>query len=258
MVEKRGAASGSSRSPRREKPQRIADGLRQLIVAGEYAEGDPLGNERDLIERFGVSRPSMREALRILEAEGLISVVRGARGGVIVHEPDHRQTARSFSLVLQARTVPLSDVFSTRTIIEPAIVRMLAGSRGNKSAAERLRELIAAEEEVVDDPEAFAEANAQFHEELISMGDNQTLSIVYEMLDEIITRAVAAVGMNDGDGASVATRQRGLRGQRRLADLIEAGDVEAAEEHWRKHMTRVGQVMLGLQAQTVVDLMNHH
>ena len=78
-----------------------------------------LGHEPDLIERFGVSRPSLREALRILETEGLISVVRGVQGGVVVHRPDHRLTARTAALVLQARNVSLADVFDARTIIEP-------------------------------------------------------------------------------------------------------------------------------------------
>ena len=79
----------TAKKPRsREKPEQIADELRALIVSGELTEGDSLGHEPDLVERFGVSRPSLREALRILEAEGLITVVRGVLGGVIVHEPN--------------------------------------------------------------------------------------------------------------------------------------------------------------------------
>ena len=90
---------------RAKKPEQIADELRSLIVSGELAEGDSLGHEPDLVERFGVSRPSLREALRILEAEGLITVVRGVLGGVIVHEPNESMTARTAALVLQARNV---------------------------------------------------------------------------------------------------------------------------------------------------------
>ncbi len=134
MADKTSPASDrpAARARRREKPEQIADELRRLIISGELDEGDSLGHEPDLIERFGVSRPSLREALRILEAEGLISVIRGVLGGVVVHRPDQRQTARTAALVLQARNVSLADVFDARTIIEPAAVRLVAAGRGRR------------------------------------------------------------------------------------------------------------------------------
>jgi DNA-binding FadR family transcriptional regulator len=243
---------------RREKPQQVADELRRQIVAGELEEGDLIGHEPDLIQRFGVSRPSLREALRILEAEGLISVVRGVQGGVVAHQPDERLMARTAGLVLQARKVELADVFEARTFIEPAAVRLIASSRHRRTAASRLRSLIADQEQVVDDPAAFADANARFHEELVAMAGNETLTIVVEMLHEVVTRAVTAVSQVEGNGhGSVRTRRRGLRSQQRVVDLIEGGDAEGAEEHWRTHMAVVGKVMLGQQAKTVVDLLDH-
>ena len=241
----------------REKPQLIADELRRAIVDGELDEGASLGKEPDLIERFGVSRPSLREALRILEAEGLISVLRGVQGGVVVHQPDQRQTARTAALVLQARNVSLADVFEARTIIEPSAVRLIAASRGRGRSAKALRALIEAEEAAIDDPIAFGAANAAFHVELVSMAGNQTLTIVAEMLNEVVARAVTAVSGDGAEEGSLATRRRGVRSQQRLAELIEAGDVDGAEEHWRTHMGVVGKVMLGQKARTVIDLMDH-
>lgn len=244
--------------PRREKPQQIADELRGLIVAGELAEGDSLGHEPDLVERFGVSRPSLREALRILEAEGLITVVRGVRGGVVVHEPDERNTARTAALVLQARNVALADVFEARSFLEPLAAKAIATSRGRRTAINELRALVDRQDEVIDDPEAFGVANAAFHERLVSLGGNQTLSIVAEMLNEIVARAVTAVSKSDDTDAPVSTRRRGIRSQRRLLELIEAGDAAAVEEHWRAHMQVVGRVLLGQEASTVVDLLHHY
>src|SRR5579864_7924004 len=122
----------SERARLREKPQQVADELRSLILSGELVEGDSLGHEPDLVERFGVSRPSLREALRILEAEGLVTVVRGVRGGVVVHEPDERMTARTAALVLQARNVALADVFEARSLLEPLAARGIAGMRGRR------------------------------------------------------------------------------------------------------------------------------
>ena len=242
----------------REKPQQIADELRGLIVAGELTEGDSLGHEPDLVERFGVSRPSLREALRILEAEGLVTVVRGVRGGVVVHEPDERMTARTAALVLQARNVALADVFEARSLLEPISAKAIASMRGRRSAIRELRQLIGEEQAAIEDPERFGVANAAFHERLVALAGNQTISIVTEMLNEIVARAVTAVSQADDVVGSVAIRRRGIRSQERLLDLLEAGDGAAAEEHWRAHMQVVGRVLLGQQASTVVDLLNHY
>jgi len=241
----------------REKPQQIADELRQLIVDGKLDEGDSLGHEPDLIERFGVSRPSLREALRILEAEGLISVVRGVQGGVVVHRPDQRLTARTAAIVLQARNVPLADVFEARTIIEPAAVRLVASARNHRGSARKLAALIDEQEAVIEDPEEFGRANAQFHEELVDLAGNQTLTIVAEMLNEVVARAVTNVSRAGQAEGSQATRRRGVRSQERLVQYIQEGDADAAEQHWRTHMGVVGKVMLGQEAKTVIDLLDH-
>ena len=116
--------------------------------------------------------------------------------------------------------------------------------------------LIDKEEESIEDPESFGVANAEFHERLVSLGGNQTLAIVTEMLDEIVVRAVTAVSKTDDVMGSLSTRRRGLRSQRRLLELIAKGDAAGAEEHWRAHMAVVGRVMLGQKASTVVELLH--
>jgi GntR family transcriptional regulator, transcriptional repressor for pyruvate dehydrogenase complex len=242
----------------REKPQQIADELRALIVSGKLSEGDSLGHEPDLVERFGVSRPSLREALRILEAEGLVTVVRGVRGGVVVHEPDGRMTARTAALVLQARNVELADVFEALTLLEPIAARTIATMRGRKTAIKELRDLIAEEQDAIEDPERFGAANAAFHERLVALAGNQTLGIVAEMLNEVVARAVTAASQADDVVGSLAVRRRGIRSQERLLELLDEGDAVTAEDHWRSHMQVVGRVMLGQEASTVVDLLHHY
>ena len=241
----------------REKPQLIADELRQLIMVGALGEGDSLGRELDLIDRFGVSRPSLREALRILEAEGLISVLRGVRGGVVVHRPDQRLIARTAAILLQSRNVPLADVFEARTIIEPVAVRIVASGRNHRASARKLGSLIAEQVAVIDDPEEFGRANARFHEELVGLVDNQTLTIVAEMLNEIVARAVTIVSNARDTESSIATRRRGVSSQERLVALVANGDVDAAEAHWRTHMGVVGKVLLGQHAKSVIDLLDY-
>ncbi|WP_045875486.1 GntR family transcriptional regulator [Pseudofrankia sp. DC12] len=258
MVAERQGARGSERPGLREKPQQIADELRRLIVTGELADGESLGHEPDLVERFGVSRPSLREALRILEAEGLITVRRGVLGGIVAHQPNGRMTARTAALLLQARNVPLADVYDARGLIEPVAARLLAQSRSRRSAAAELRRLTAEQLEVIDDPDAFGRANSAFHAQLVELAGNQTLSIVAEMLSEIVARAVAAASQPDDGKDAAATRARGLRSQARLAVLVEAGDAAAAEAHWAEHMKVVGRVLVAQRAKTVIDLMQHY
>ena len=247
----------TKRSRSREKPEQIADELRALIVSGELADGESLGREPDLVERFGVSRPSLREALRILEAEGLITVVRGVLGGVIVHRPNERMTARTAALVLQSRNVTLGDVHQARSIIEPAAVGILA-SAPRKRALDELRSLIEDQRRVIEDPEAFGVANARFHERLVELAGNQTLSIVAEMLNEIVVRAVTAVSQTESSKGSLSVRQRGIRSQERLLELIAISASIEAEAHWRTHMKAVGKVMIGQQATSVIDLFDHY
>ena len=257
IVVAEGLERGARPAPR-EKPQLIADEIRQLIVRGDLSDGESLGREPDLVERFGVSRPSLREALRILEAEGLITVKRGVLGGIVVHRPDERMTARTAALLLQARNVPLTDVYDARSMIEPVAARLVAASRSRKSAAAELRRLISEQLEVIDAPEEFGLANSHFHARLVEMAGNQTLSIVAEMLNEIVARAVTAVSQPDAGTEAGAVRLRGLRSQARLVALIEDGEATAAEQHWSEHMAVVGRVLLAHRAKTVIDLMQHN
>ncbi|WP_029137312.1 FadR/GntR family transcriptional regulator [Nakamurella lactea] len=239
------------------KPGQVAAQIRSQILDGQFSDGDLLGRELELIDRFGVSRPSLREALRILEAEGLVSVLRGASGGVVVHRPNQEHLARAAAMVFQARNIRLDDVFAARAILEPAAVKVVAGLPHRVRIVGRLRYLIEAQRLVIEDPVLYGQANASFHTGLVACAGNETLSTIAQMLDEIVARAVTAVSMSDGTAEPVAVRRRGLRSQERLVACIENGETRAAEQHWKLHMEKVGRVMLGQRASTVVDLLDH-
>ncbi|OLT23213.1 GntR family transcriptional regulator [Actinomadura sp. CNU-125] len=248
---------GGGGSPPREKPHRIADELRALIASGQLGEGDRLGREPELVERFGVSRPSLREALRILEAEGLVTVVRGVRGGVVVHEPGERMAARTAALVLQANDVPLGDVFEARALLEPLAARIVAGSPGRWDAVDELRPVVEWQRSCLDDPERFYRASAVFHERLVELSGNRTMSLVAEMVTEILFRTVTAVRSDGHTVGSLSGRRRSIRSQERLLALIDEGDAEGAERHWRAHMQVARRVLLGHLGMSPVDVEHH-
>src|SRR3954452_20596846 len=119
--------------PAEERPQKlaehIADQLRGQIVRRELADGQYLPVESELCAHFGTSRPTMREAFRILEAEGLLVIRRGGRFGPQVHAPDPVVVARSMGLLLQHQAVDLSDVYDAFLDLVPRAAGRLARTR---------------------------------------------------------------------------------------------------------------------------------
>src|SRR6516165_5409517 len=114
----------------------IADLLRRQIVRGEVKPGAKLPPETQLMEQFGVSRPTIREAFRILETERLIVVRAGSRGGAQVVAPDLTVAARYFGLLLQLQGATIADVYEARKIAEPACAGMLALRRTEQDIAD--------------------------------------------------------------------------------------------------------------------------
>ena len=114
----------------------IATLYRRQIVRSELRPGDTLPSEQQLMEQFGVSRPTLREAFRILEAEDLISVKRGSRGGARVTQPSLSVAARYVGLLLQVQGTTIADVYEARMVLEPACARLLAGRRTQQDLAD--------------------------------------------------------------------------------------------------------------------------
>jgi DNA-binding FadR family transcriptional regulator len=234
----------------------VASDLRRRILRGELVESDALPSEGALMERFGVSRPTLREAFRVLESESLISVRRGAHGGARVHLPNADVAARYAALVLEHRGVTMQDVYMARGVIEPGCVAMLA-EKGSAADLRRLRAAIERSRAVSDDPVSQMREQTAFHALIVDIAGNQTLSVLSGMLRHIIDVAhLAHVESDAGTPAGQQALTEGFAAHERIVDLIEARDVEKAEHLWRKHLLATDDYLLGGgTALTVYDLM---
>lgn len=220
-------------------PEIVASRVRQQIVKGELKEGDQLPSESHLMAAFGVSRPTIREAFRILEAERLITVARGARGGAIIKAPDP-DLIRSYTLlVLQVSQMSVGEIFDTRRLLEPPVARELA-LRHSVDCMPRLQSCLAQERTSMEDPVAFAASVASFHRALIDLSGNKLL---IHLMDSIIVviefhqAMVLSQGVRRLPGLErVAQMDRALQSQVRLLELIEQGQAAQAEAHWLQHM----------------------
>jgi len=236
----------------------VSKELRNQIVRGILKEGDSLEAEGSLMERFGVSRPTLREAIRILESEGLISISRGARGGAVVHSPNINIAARYISCLLQANGTTLADVYRMHMLVEPAAARIVA-ENFKKTAPDILRKCIEDSRAKFDDDFNFGMAAAHFRNKLIELADIPTLSLLMGMLNNIFERYWGTVTATAGGQIDNAPdKRRGLRSLEKLIEYIEAGDGDNAEAHWRKHTTTVEKMMRNwLPTGKVIDILDH-
>ena len=226
----------------------VAGRIRRQIVLRQLREGDALPSEGALMEELMISRPTLREAFRILESEGLITVRRGARGGARVQEPSADMAARYAGLVLQHRSATLADVLAARVIVEAPAARMLAERRDRVSIAKRLQHQL----DSIDPAET-----ARFHEFnalVVELTENQTLVLLTTMLEHISQAAAMSYVRRPHDGEDERLARKVRRTREKLIGLIKSGETEAAEQLWRIHLTEAGRVLSEGADTAVVDL----
>ncbi len=225
----------------------VAGHIRRQIVLGQLHEDDALPSETALMAEFNISRPTLREAFRILESEGLITVRRGARGGARVQEPSSDVAARYAGLVLQHRGTTLDDVLHARTSVEAPAARMLASRRDRVSIANKLQERL--------DTLGSGEA-AHFHEFnalVVELAGNETLMLLTAML-EYISSVAAVTYAQAHRPEDVKLHRAAHRTRQKLIDLIRAGDADGADRLWRDHLSEAGRILAEGLGTTVVDL----
>jgi GntR family transcriptional regulator, transcriptional repressor for pyruvate dehydrogenase complex len=241
----------------------IATLYRRQIVRGELQPGDTLPSEQQLMARFGVSRPTLREAFRILEAENLISVKRGSRGGARVTHPSLSVAARYVGLLLQVQGTTIADVYEARTVLEPACARLLARHRSRQDLAdlnaciEELRGLVDAGQQQLPEPARWSGLAYRFHELIMQRSGSNTLAVQGGVLQDIVaTHLTLALSRDSAENETLGDFRRSLRSYEKLVALVDKRDGDGAERHWRAHMEAAGRRLLrdDLQHRTVVDL----
>ena len=232
----------------------VAGTLRRMVVEGQLRDGDFLPNEAELMSHFGVSRPTLREAVRVLESERLVEVRRGSRTGARVRVPGPEIVARPAGLLLELSGATIADVMVARAGIEPMAVRLLAES-ATPEALDELDAMLAEEIPAGWQSGRLAEATGDFHRRMVELSGNATLTIIAGMLHEITVRHTA-FAIKEHRQLSKADYDKVTKSYRRLLQLVRSGDGPAAEAHWRKHLDTARDLLLkGLEDVKVRDLM---
>jgi GntR family transcriptional repressor for pyruvate dehydrogenase complex len=234
-------AARSVQYPRPRLAEMIAGELRDGILSGRYADGDYLPKQDDLMEQFGVSAPSIREALRVLETEGLVTVQRGNVGGALVHAPRADKVAYMLGLVLQHQAVPIADIVTTLARLDPACAAQCAERKDRRRTvvpllAANLRE----SKKVLADAGLYAPAARQFHEIMVTNCGSPTLSLVVGTLESLWTGHVARL---TGPTPSIPVPTTKLKARKaswdeheQLLELIVQGDADGAAKLAHRHL----------------------
>lgn len=206
--------------------------LREKILGGELNEGADLPSERELGIQSGLSRASVREALRILEGEGLIATRVGRNGGSAVVRPSSAAIERSVGIFIRGQGIRLEEVLETRAAIEPPSARFAALHRTDADL-EEIEKCHAKVEHssMLGDVDAYVRANLDWHVQIVRASHNELMIAFITAVSHSVYLATDLDGFN-----SVTVRNAVIHAHRRVMDAIKARDGDAAARRMERHV----------------------
>jgi DNA-binding FadR family transcriptional regulator len=207
----------------------IAQRIVKEIKDRNLPAGSHLPPERDMLETYNVGRNTLREALRVLELQGVLTIRPGPGGGPVITSPDSRHLASTLALLMQFADTPFRAVIETRQLLEPLTARLCA-ERGDQGLLADLRASVDRMGTDLDDREAFLDENRRFHDLVAWGSDNPLFGYCINSLHWITDGTVL--------GVDYPKRFRKLVWQAHdeVCIGIESGEGDKAEAAMRKHM----------------------
>ncbi|MGH3431326.1 MAG: FadR/GntR family transcriptional regulator [Thermocrispum sp.] len=226
----------------------LANELRERILAGEFEEGTALPPERELVTQTAMSRTTVREALRILEVQGLIRIKAGRAGGAFVHRPDGESLAKSLSLLIRGRKIRLTSLLETREAIEPFCAELAAKNRteADLAAMDAANEALAEESSSLD---AFLRANVDWHVAVATASHNELLNGFMLALSRAIYTATENETFIDDE-----VRRTTARAHSGITQAIRKKDADAAVRRMRRHVHAYAEAVLQVEQREAITV----
>lgn len=208
----------------------LANHLREQILSGQLAEGTALPVERELAAAVGLSRGTVRDALRVLEIEGLITTRPGRAGGSFVRRPDATTLQRSLNALVSGRGVRFRSLLETRDALEPVAAELAALHRTDEDL-ERLDELSEQLRDSIPDIPRFLALNVEWHVAVVSASHNEIMQIILDSLSRAILTATDISDFN-----TPQTMADTLTAHDRILAAIRKQDPQKAQSAMNKHV----------------------
>ena len=234
---------------KKSRPVKVSEEIKTWVVDRDLKQGDRLPNEAEMIAIFGVSKGTVREALRILEAEGLISTRTGPGGGSFVNKVTVEHAKSLLANYFYFEQLSLSDFYQLRKILEPELAANLAG----KLTEEQLNELDALTASLPEPATSAQEekeqhiASLRFHQCLAEFAENRLLGFVIAFMARSLTDLTVYRRLYDPPNHELA--MKGREHQQRLVRDLRQGDADAAREIMASHMSVAEELMAVQEAE---------
>ncbi|UXA09914.1 GntR family transcriptional regulator [Mycobacterium sp. SMC-8] len=217
----------------------VASRLRDDILTGRLKAGDVLPSQEALFAEFGVSPPAVREAVHILESDGLISVRRGNVGGAVVHLPSAERTAQMIGMVLQTRSATPTDVSEALLHLEPICAGMCAAREDRLTeVVPHLQAAIDAQVEHFDHSSRYVPNARRFHETVVARCGNESMILLIGSLEVIWSAHESSVWSDEchpEEPMRPKIMRAALRDHQRIIEAIVDGNssraVRLAQDH---------------------------
>lgn len=218
------------RSNRRTKmAMTVAQRIVEEISRRQYRPGTKLPAEREMLAKYEVGRGTLRESLRFLEMNGVITVKPGPGGGPVVAQADAHDLAGTLGLFLELHRTPFGAILEVRETLEPAIAR-LAAERVTDEQLQLIAESVEEMARDLDDEDLFLKQNEHFHTLVAQAAGNPVFSMLIESLNLITD------GTRIGVGFPLERRRHVLKAHRVILDAVVSRDPDAAAQAMGAHV----------------------
>lgn len=215
----------------------IVEQVRQLIRQGQLSANDRLPSERELCERFGVSRVTVREALRVLEANGLVEIRVGARGGAFVTAPSSRLVGEGISDLITLATLTAVEVTEARMVFELGIVPLVC-ERATEEDVAALYEICDRSSAALAGDDYPLELSAEWHTRYAQAAHNRAVTMLVESL-----HGPLIMSLRRAREAAPLHGRKGVKEHRALVDAIASRDTNKATAVMRTHLARTADLL---------------
>jgi GntR family transcriptional repressor for pyruvate dehydrogenase complex len=212
--------------------QVIVDQIRVLIHEGKLKPGDRLPSERELCSKFGVSRVTVREALRVLEAGGLVDIRVGAHGGAFVTTPSNTRLGEGLADLLRLSPLTAAEVTEARMVFELGIVGMVV-ERATKEDIAALREICARQKAAIKDDSYSMSLSAEFHTRVAACTHNAAIEMLVESF-----HGPLLMSLKEAKIRAPLMGRKGVTEHVRFVDAVEDGNEHIATDLMRAHLQR--------------------